>query len=127
MTYEEFTFEKLSQIPIINWDKKDNNRYDSVIIVPMNDVHDSGYRCMTYLFCRGNTIVARNNGCSDVLHLDGIGGYGDWTKEQTIPKKILPKAWRVDCLPNGFLRIFCRGKIKNGNGLSDYDIFADVK
>ena len=128
MTYDDFSFEKLSEIPVANWNKIDKNEYNSVIIVPMNELHESGFKCMTYLFCKGQEIICRSEGCSDVLHLDGIGGYGQWDPAKDLPIALPPRAWSIDCLPNGYLRLFCsNGKIINGNGLSDYAIFAEIK
>ena len=125
MNCNDFSFERLKEIPVCHWDKEDKEEYNAVIIVPMPEMHESGYRCMTYLFCKGEEIICRNNGYSDVLHIDGIGGYGDLNQMGMLPTKIEPRGWSIDCLPNGYLRLFStKGKIKNGNGLSDYEIYG---
>lgn len=47
----------------------------SIVILPTDDMHDSGYRCMDFVAVnRDHKPICRLSGCSDVLHLDGIGG-----------------------------------------------------
>lgn len=131
MNYNDFTIDKLDEIPKIDWRGDDKQKYDSVVIVPTKEIHDSGYMCMAFLFCIKEEIIGKSMGCADVLNLDGIGGYG--LKPTDIgalscglPKSTPIKAWSIDCLPNGYLRVFCRGKIKNGGGISNQEIFAEV-
>lgn len=122
MTMKKKDFEK---IPLKDWNEE--VIVDNVIIVPSRVKHDSGYLCMSFVGCVGNEPVIRTANCSDVLHIDGTGGYGDWWKgiNSKIPESIKPKGWKIDCLPCGLLRIFCTSyKIKLGHGLSDFDIIA---
>lgn len=124
MNCMDFCIEDLDSIEELPCFCADKNKYDTVIIVPMGTIHESGYMNMTFLFCKGNEIICRSSGVSDSLHIDGIGGYGYW-KSGPIPESLPPRAWSIDCLPNGYLRLFCSGKkINNGNGASDYEIFA---
>ena len=51
---------------------------DSLIILPTQHKHSSGWLCMDFVAVKGNTPICRISGCSDVLHLDGIDGYGIW-------------------------------------------------
>lgn len=100
--------------------------FDSLVIIPERKFHDSGFRCITFVGCKGTEPVFKTSGCSDVLHIDGIGGYGkqDWTKN--IPSLVLPKGWAMDCLPCGYLRLFCHSHALNaGNDLSSFDVFAE--
>lgn len=39
-------------------------------------LHDSCFRCMDYVAVVKNEAVCRLSGCSDVLHIEGIGGHG---------------------------------------------------
>ena len=131
MNYNDFTIDKLNEIPVLDWHGENNRLYDSVVIVPTKEIHDSGYMCMAFLFCIKEEIIGKSMGCADVLNLDGIGGYGlkpssIATLSGGLPQSTSIKAWSIDCLPNGYLRIFCRGKIKNGGGLSNQEIFAEV-
>ena len=116
--------ERLEEIPVVDSDERE---YTSVVIVPMDELHDSGYRCMCFLFCDGDEIVCRSHGGSDVLHIDGIGGLGNWYGGK-IPDKVDPKGWCLDCLPNGYLRLFSYRKIKPDimDG-SSYEVFGKSK
>lgn len=124
MTYEEFSIEKLDEIPVVPLFEEDDNEYDSVVIIPMNYMHDSGYMCMTYLFCKGTEIICRSHGNSDVLHIDKIGGYRHYDYPNKTLPQFAPVGWKIDCLPNGYLRLFCNEKIINCDGISDWEICA---
>lgn len=47
-----------------------------VIIVPMKDIHDSGYRCMKFIVGDGADIYGVIYAGSDVVNPNGIGNYG---------------------------------------------------
>lgn len=101
---------------------------DSIIILPgrSGDKHDSGYRCMDFVAVNGDEPICLLSGCSDVVHIEGIGGYGhNWfTTYKTVPDTVTPRAWSIDCLPkSGLLRIFCNNrKINVGAALSSFEI-----
>ena len=61
-------------------------------------LHDSGYRLMDFVAVdeQGNPFC-RLSGSSDVIHLDGIGGYGlDWiTKYHHVPMLVPPSGWTM--------------------------------
>lgn len=94
----------------------------SLVIIPMDYLHDSGYRCMDFVAVDiHDKPICRLSGCSDVIHFDGSGGYG---KEFDVGVKSRPiEGWRIDCLPCGLLRIFCNGWIEAGNAVSDFSIY----
>lgn len=98
--------------------------FDSVVIIPEKHLHDSGWKCMSYVLCKGCEPIVRVAGGSDVIHIDGIGGYGEW--EQDIPEMVKPKGWTIDCLPCGYLRLFSSShNLKTSQiGFSDFDIYA---
>ena len=53
--------------------------FNSLVIIPTMRKHDSGYMCMD--FCAvdiNDEPICLLSGCSDVLHIDGIGGYGEF-------------------------------------------------
>jgi len=52
--------------------------FDSVIIVPTNELHDSGFRCMKFILCNHGVIVGCVGGMSDVVMPNGIGNLGWW-------------------------------------------------
>lgn len=129
MTYFEVTKENVNELPVIEWNSDRDELFDSVLIVPTDDIHDSGYKCMQFVFCKGYLAVKRVDRGSDVIHIDGIGGYGEWNPVTGFPELVPPKSWSIDCTPNGFLRMFLGfgWYIKPGDGLSDFDIFAVKK
>ena len=95
---------------------------------PPEFVHDSGYRFMDFVAAKGEHPICRLAGGSDVIHIDGIGGYGEY-KDLGIPKLVLPKSWSIDCLPkSGLLRLFCGDyKLSADAALSSFEIFAVKK
>ena len=96
----------------------------------IDGMHDSGFQLMDFVACRDNVAICRLSGCSDVLHLDGIGGYGkDWLKKYNcVPDMIEPVGWNIDCLPNsGLLRLFTHGKLTVGQALSSFEVYSQKK
>jgi hypothetical protein len=68
--------------------------------------------------------VVRMSGCSDVINIDGMGGYGQLNLNGELPRFRPIQAWSIDCLPkSGYLRLFCRGQIVVGHDLSSFEIF----
>jgi hypothetical protein len=101
--------------------------FESLVIIPMDHLHDSGFRCMAFVGIRDDKPVCRLAGCSDILHVEGIGGWGqNWLRKYGgVPELVPSKAWCFDCLPNGLLRIFCAPyKITVGLGTSSFEIFG---
>ena len=94
----------------------------SLVIIPMDYLHDSGFRCMDFVAVDiTGEPICRLSGCSDVINFDGLGGYG---KEFVPGEKSRPiEGWRIDCLPCGLLRIFCNGWIEAGHAISDFSIY----
>lgn len=108
-------------VPLRNYDDPVEPFY-SMVIIPTHKRHDSGFEIMDFVFCnKQQEPVCRLSGCSDVIHIDGIGGYGDW--RDTIPKSRPIEAWSIDCLPCGYLRLFCQGTITCGHAISDFEVF----
>lgn len=94
MTKEDFLALK-NRIPT----KKD--KINGIIIVPTDEIHDSGYNCMKFILTYHDKIVGVVSGWSDVIHINGIGGYGNWCTSKPIDfsKKPVGYGWRIDCLP----------------------------
>lgn len=83
--------------------------FDSLILIPTNRKHDSGYKCMEFVAVKNRKPIYRFGGGSDVLHLDGIGGFGYYKKEfeeGLNTKKIDVRGWEIDLLPCGYFRLF---------------------
>lgn len=74
--------------------------FDSVIIVPMDELHESGFRCMKFILCNSGDIVGVVSGWSDVVHPNGIGNYG---------RKFM-NSYETDLVPNMHLSIDCLSK-----------------
>ena len=102
--------------------------FKSLVILPMGDLHDSGYMMMDFIAVNANNEpIMRISGCSDVLHINGIGGYGKWGFDIEIPSYIKPIDWSIDCLPCGLLRLFTRNSMTCGNIVSDFEVFTEVE
>lgn len=82
-------------------------RFDSVIIVPLDEIHESGYACMKFILARKGEIVGVVGGYSDVAHINGIGGYGLDFDTALRTRKVPVTGWRIDCLPGSHcVRLF---------------------
>jgi hypothetical protein len=98
--------------------------FDALVLMPSRRLHDSGYRCFDVIGVRAGKAVCRLAGASDVLHVDGIGGYGDYLLGQ-LPSSVPPRGWCIDWLPvSGLASVWLKGKIKVGPSLSSFEIFA---
>ena len=85
-------------------------RYNGFVIVTTGERHDSGFGCMKYILLHGFKIVGVVGGWSDVVHLNGIGGYGDDEAFDIALKtqKTDRVGWSIDVMPNsGCVRLFC--------------------
>lgn len=84
----------------IEYDKKG---FTSFIICPMEEIHESGYRCMKLILLRGHKIVGTVSGWSDVIHFNGIGGRGKNNVYEKFPRQ---PSYRIDCLrKSGLVRV----------------------
>ena len=123
---------ELLNIPQLKWDE-DKAVFDCLIIVPSkgrNKLHESGYRAMTFIAVKNNIPICKISGYSDVVHIDGIGGYGKVPdKYGKVPDKISPSGWSIDCLAkSGLLRIWpSSNSISCGIALSSFEIYAEPK
>lgn len=123
-----WTRKEFEAVPARKWNE-DVGAFDSLIILPMRQMHDSGYRCMDFIAVRDSVPVARLSGCSDVIHIGGIGGFNcrDWVNEfHGCPDRIKPVDWSVDCLrTSGLLRLFSRNLLTAGEALSSFELYAE--
>ena len=124
MNILEMTKEDFAKVPRR---KSDIPTFDSLVIIPQNDdpLHDSGYMCMGFVAVdkHGEPICSFGGG-SDVICINGIGGYGKWS--DSLPKSLPPIGWSIDCLPCGYLRLFAgRDGLTAGDTLSTFEIFSN--
>ena len=127
MNINKMTRKEFESLPLKDrWDEY--IECNSLIILPTRRKHDSGFRCMDFIAVKDNTPICRLSGCSDVIHLDGIGGYGfNWAKKySSVPSLIPPSGWSIDCLStSGLLRIWPNsGKMITGASLSSFEIYV---
>lgn len=127
MNIKRMTRRQFDALPFRESWGSDEPPFDSLVLLPLRRRHDSGFRCMDIVGCRGDEAVCRLSGCSDVLHFDGVGGYGkDWLKRYAgVPKMVEAAGWTMDCLPtSGLLRIFCSGRIVADSALSSFEFYS---
>lgn len=129
MNVTEMTRKDFEALPRRKWDE-DIGQFDALVIIPgrAKELHDSGYRLMDFVAVRGGEPVCLMSGCSDVLHLDGIGGYGyNWLdKFGYVPGQVPVVGWTIDCLPkSGLLCLFAGSRpLIAGQALSSFEIYA---
>ena len=93
------------------------------MFTPTRYMHgDSHYRCMGFVAIRDSNPVCWLFRSSDVLFLDGIGGY---RPEITGFKQSMPPiAWHIDCLPCGVIHLWSNNyRLCAGPSLSSFEIF----
>lgn len=126
-TVFDMTRKEIEATPDTSDWKEDIGDFDSLVIIPSRGKHDSGYMCMSFVACVKGVPKVKISGGSDVIHLDGIGGYGkNWlNKYGTVPSLIPPSDWNIDCLPCGLLQIFTHGKLSCSPPLSSFELYTE--
>lgn len=103
-------------------------KFNGVVIVPMSKTHMSGWGAMKYVLVNGERIVGVLGGGSDVLHINGIGGYGLDFDTSIKTGKVDRVAYKIDCLrKSGCVRLFADHwlTLRDGYyGTSDFMIYA---
>lgn len=126
MDVNQMTRKEFEALEHRKWDEEID--CDSIIVLPMRRMHDSGYRCMDFVAVKDGEPICLLSGGSDVIHIDGIGGYGyRWVDRGELPKTVIPSGWSIDCLPrSGLLRMWPnRGKkVRCGAALSSLEVYA---
>ena len=106
--------------------------FKGIVIVPTGELHESGFQMMKFILCDGDNVVGAASGYSDVLHLDGIGGYGLDYKSAMVNMKNHVVDWSIDLLPkSGCIRLFIGGRFKRLKMPdfygSDFEIYVEDK
>ena len=125
MNVNQMKRKDFESLPYRSW-HEDIGEFDSLVILPLRQRHDSGYRLLDFIAVSGDEPICPLSGCSDVIHIGGIGGLGfNWLqKYDRCPELVPPVDWSIDCLPvSGLLRMFCSGKMRAGAGLSSFEIY----
>lgn len=112
---------QFEELPFRNWDEVIQG-VTGFVILPRKTRHDSGYRQMDVVPIKDDKPLCRCGGCSDVLHLGGIGGYNSMYEK---PNK-RPYDFSIDCLPvSGLLRVFMNHYTMTiGVDISSLEIFC---
>ena len=103
--------------------------FNGFIIIPQMycELHDSGYRMIKIALTNKGRVVGCVEGCTDVIHLNGIGGYGKFNDkyEDRVSTRTGPIIdWSIDVAPNGLVRVFCSHELcMDGFPLSDLPIY----
>lgn len=121
MNSTKLDFEKLEYI-------RPTEEFNGLIIVPTNELHDSGYGCMKFVLLNHHKVVGCVGGGSDVIHLNGIGGYGKYVDYEKVIKTDMVKRvdWSIDCLPCGLLRLFCSSNLSIDDFIySDFCLYVN--
>lgn len=120
----KMTKEDFEKVPARCGYSKDVGEFHTLVIIPQDYAHDSGWMCMDFVAVdKAGEPICKLSGCSDVLHIDGIGGFGKRNLGE-LPRFIEPKGWTIDCLPCGYLRLFSRSTMTAGAALSSFEIYA---
>lgn len=122
---KSMTLEELLAVPY-NKTLGEIGPFKGFIIVPTGELHDSGFGCMKFVLTLHDDIVGAVGGWCDVVHLNGIGGYGlDWQKSLT-NRNVPVIDWSIDLLPkSGCLRVFSGHKLvlRDGFICSDFEVY----
>lgn len=110
-------------------------KFSSFVIIPVEnedgtiDLHDSGYGCMEFcLVDNDDRPICRIGGGTDVVNIDGMGGYGaDWLGKGIVPHLVPVHGWSVDLLPCGYLRMFAKRGLFLIDGFvgSNLEVFSE--
>lgn len=102
--------------------------FNEVVIVPTRKMHESGYESMKFILASGSEIVGVVSGWSDVMHLNGIGGYGRDITTALKTRKVDLVGWRIDCLHKSHcVRLFTDKQLELDEGFIGSDFIFYVK
>ena len=106
---------------------KPKEKFNGCIIIPIGEMHDSGFICMKFALTQNAKVVGCVGGGSDVIHINGIGGYGKYFESAVITSQKVPRvSWSIDCLPNGLLRLFSDHWLSIDDIIcSDFSLYAE--
>jgi len=143
MKITEMSKQDFASVPYLDtyhdWEKLAPNghlKFKSLVIIPVEnedgkiDLHDSGWGNMSFCLIDTNgEPIGKVGGGSDVVNLDGIGGYdADWlSKYDRLPRLIPIHGWTLDLLPCGYLRVWARKHLFINDRLicSNMEVFAE--
>jgi hypothetical protein len=108
---------------------KPTDEFNGVVIIPTNELHESGFGCMKFALINNSEVVGCVGGGSDVINLNGIGGYGKYNKhfDEALKTNMTKRVdWSIDCLSNGLIRLFCSHKLDIDEFIcSDFNLYVE--
>jgi len=134
MLVNDMTRKDFEALPHREWND-DIGTFHSMVILPgrIKNMHDSGYRTMDFVATKDGKAICRLSGCSDVIHIEGIGGMGKYVMNSNMGNGYwlgdLSHGWSIDCLPkSGLLQLFPgSGSMTVGTALSSFEVFGEPK
>lgn len=129
MKIESMRRKDFLNLPVKDTFRDEIGEYESLVIIPTGKKHDSGYQIMDFVAVNHeHEPLFRICGMSDVIEIDGIGGCGEWDpRKGRSPEHPPLNAWRIDCLPCGYLRLWCKNPMVNGHAVSCFEVFGRAK
>jgi hypothetical protein len=128
----KWTKRDFMRLPRRKWDENVGS-FKSLVIIPMKNIHNSGYRNMDFVAVdkKGVPICRLTDG-SDILHIEGIGGYGIekmYGNFKAMDERKIPVAgWTIDCLKRSkLIRLFCDREIVCEPAISSFEIYSKGK
>ena len=85
------------------------NKIYSLVIANTGNTHEySGFNCIrVYALDDRNNILGVITSYSDIIHFNGIGGYGkEWFSKSSTSELVERTSYCIDLLPCGYFRIF---------------------
>lgn len=121
---QDMTLDELLAVP---YSKRldEIDTFNGFVIVPTGELHDSGFGCMKFVLTLHVDIVGAVGGWSDIVHLNGIGGYGRGLQKSLMDRKVPVIDWSIDLLPkSGCLRAFSSHKLVLDDFIgSDFSVY----
>ncbi len=124
----EMTLEELRAVPYCKYNEI--GPFYEFVIVPTGELHDSGFGCMKFVLLRNaNSIIGAVGGGSDVIHLNGPGGYGSKWQEALTTGRVPVTDWNMDLLPkSGCIRVFSGHRLMLESYVcSDFNVYDGGK
>lgn len=110
---KELTRKELLEVPVLEtYGETLDKVFTGFVIVPMGELHYSGFECMRFVLTHHDDIIGAVGGYCDVVHLNGIGGYGRDFKNAFNLRAVPVIDWSIDLLPGSHcLRVFSSHKL----------------
>ena len=103
--------------------------FRSLVIVPTGEMYDeTEYGCMAFVLADDKgEVIGKIGGGSDVVHIDGIGGYGD--NLEALGKLVPAKGWCIDCLKSGYLNLWTKKKLFITDRIicSSFEVYSETE